>query len=198
MQFARKTINFLTNIITGKDGDDPRFPRYKKGHELVRFFNDFGFNDIYGKSFSSRWQYTEQRLLELNNNNQIEKAVEHFLNPINFVNDNELLNLWIQELNEYLVYDNYQIKIENKKIKIFSTGDTKIHIDSTPQIDNDFVKENIEKCDDKIGRNDFSGAITNARALLEDVMIYLYNEITNTEFKYNGDLPALYKKLSKN
>ena len=60
-----------------------------------------------------------------------------------------------------------------------------------------FIKEQIEKCDKKIFEGDFDGAITNARSLLEGVLLNLEAELTENQPIYDGDLPKLYKRVQK-
>jgi hypothetical protein len=40
--------------------------QYRKGFELVEFFNRLGFNDSYGNGFPSRWIYTDSKLEIIN------------------------------------------------------------------------------------------------------------------------------------
>lgn len=184
-------------MITGKDGGDDSFSEYKTGPQLVRFFNDLGFDDNYGQGFPSRWSYAEERLLQLNEENKTEKVIQSYLAPINFIGKENLLNDLTTKINQYLEFDGYKIKIENKTVKVTSLDTGQIIVDKAPKIDNEFVRENIGKCDVKISENDFSGAITNARSLLEDILIHIKQEVDGIEFKYDGDLPKLYKNVSK-
>lgn len=197
MKVSRKTINFLTDMITGKDGGDDSFSEYKTGPQLVRFFNDLGFDDSYGQGFPSRWSYAEERLLQLDGENKTKKVIQSYLAPINFIEKENLLDDLTTKINQYLEFDGYKIKIESKTVKVISLDTGQIIVDKTPKIDNKFVRENIGKCDMKISENDFSGAITNARSLLEDVLIHIKQEVDGIEFKYDGDLPKLYKNVSK-
>lgn len=60
-----------------------------------------------------------------------------------------------------------------------------------------FIDEQIIKCDRKIAENDFDGAITNARSLLEAVLITLEKERDPSAPTYDGDLVRLYKRVQK-
>lgn len=59
------------------------------------------------------------------------------------------------------------------------------------------IQEQIDKCQEKIQSEDYSGAITNARTLLEHLFEHIYKEITHQEFD-SDKLTAKYKALSKN
>ncbi len=60
----------------------------------------------------------------------------------------------------------------------------------------DYVEENIKKCQEKISRGDYSGAITNARTLVETICIFII-ESNNEDTKCQGDLPKLFRHVSK-
>ncbi|NCD41388.1 MAG: hypothetical protein EOL88_04780 [Bacteroidia bacterium] len=62
-------------------------------------------------------------------------------------------------------------------------------------VDFEYISEQIRKCDEKIEREDFDGAITNARTLLETVCKTILT-IRNIEFKNNTDLSQLYKSVA--
>ena len=197
MKVSRKAIIFLADMITGKDGGEKSFSDYKSGSQLVRFFNELGFDDRYGQGFPSRWNYTEDNLLQLNKEDRVGEAIQSYLAPINFIEKEILLNNLIIKTNQYLKFDGYEIQVDNKTVKVISLGTNQIITDKTTEINNDFVRESIEKCDKKINENDFSGAITNARSLVEDILIHIKQEVDEIEFKYDGDLPKLYKNVSK-
>ena len=51
MIINEKTIEKLQKLITEET-------TYRSGPQLVKFFNQLGFNDSYGQGFPSRWKYT--------------------------------------------------------------------------------------------------------------------------------------------
>lgn len=52
MLIQNKTLVRLRELINEET-------EYRSGPALVRFFNELGFSDVYGKGFPSRWVYTE-------------------------------------------------------------------------------------------------------------------------------------------
>ena len=58
-----------------------------------------------------------------------------------------------------------------------------------------FIDEQIQKCDRKIMEGDFDGAITNARSLLEGVLIEMERQLDLSQPSYDGDLPKLFKRV---
>ena len=62
-------------------------------------------------------------------------------------------------------------------------------------IDFDYIRGQINKCDDKINVGDYDGAITNARTLVESICKYILDE-KRIEYSEKEKLPSLYKKVS--
>jgi hypothetical protein len=70
------------------------------------------------------------------------------------------------------------------------------HLNEIINIDFEYIKEQIDKCDKKIELMDYDGAIANARSLLESICIFII-ENRNSEISANGDLPKLFKETVK-
>jgi hypothetical protein len=60
----------------------------------------------------------------------------------------------------------------------------------------DYVREQIKKCEEKIQNQDFEGAVTNARTLMETVCLFVYEEILGENYSYDGNLAKLHKKIA--
>jgi len=193
VRFSQKTLEFLRDIITG----DKELSPYKSGPELVKFFNSLGFNDVYGQGFPSRWYYTEIKLQELNKQGRISDVVNTYFSPINFIGKENLLNDLIDLTNKYLEFDGCKIELRNRKVKIIAITDEILEVKEIDKLSNEVVRENIEKCDKRIEESDFSGAITAARTFLESLLLFIYKEFTKEDYKFNGDLPRLYKDVIK-
>lgn len=61
MKICSKTLEKLKDIINGDNTAG-----YRKGSQLVDFFNELGFKDVYGQGFPSRCVYTIDRLQRIN------------------------------------------------------------------------------------------------------------------------------------
>lgn len=60
-----------------------------------------------------------------------------------------------------------------------------------------FIREQIRKCHVKINIGDFDGAITNARTLMEGILMSIEESILGVRQQYDGKLEPLYKRVSK-
>lgn len=111
MKLSDRTLQELRVII---DGDGT--PDYKSGPQLVDFFNDLGFKDVYGQGFPSRWLYTEDRLKKINGTPEIDKCIKKVFAVINYIERIDQLDSYIAHFNKYLAFDKWQIVRENDEI----------------------------------------------------------------------------------
>ena len=61
----------------------------------------------------------------------------------------------------------------------------------------EYVQQQISKCRKKMNTGDYDGAITNARTLIEEVLLGIEADLVGDRQEYDGKLPSLYKRVSK-
>lgn len=111
----------------------------------------------------------------------------------------ELLDIF----NNHLGFDNYQLVIKThiSKKPVFHAiqiDEISVSFKNTKKIGRSFVKEQLEKCDTKLAQQDYDGAITNARSLIEDVIARdIHKQITGEEMQTKGDLIKDYNCIKK-
>ncbi len=99
---SKKTLEKLRILINEET-------EYRSGPQLVSFFNSLGFNDVYGQGFPSRWQYTDDRLRQINGSPELDKCIRTLFNPANFIENFPSLDSHIDTFNKYLVFDKWKI-----------------------------------------------------------------------------------------
>lgn len=82
---------------------------YRSGPQLVRLFNNLGFNDTYGQGFPSRWAYTDEKLELINGTPQLDRCIKDVFNPANFIECLEDLDDHIIGFNKYIAFDKWKI-----------------------------------------------------------------------------------------
>lgn len=199
---SQETISAMGKLITG-DGvkDDKPLVPYKPGFELVNFFNEFGYEDIYGDNFPSRWIYVENKLKEVNNSELLDLIIERALDPRRFIGTPFIVEEALGYINEFLRYDGLIIqkvgdlyklqKIEKELVKIESA------IFNNGEPNQEFIQEQLGKCQNKLSEDDYDGAITNSRALLEAILTEIERHLDANPPHYDGSLPKLYKRVQK-
>jgi hypothetical protein len=147
MILEQKTLEKLRDLINEET-------QYRKGHEIVAFFNELGFKDSYGQGFPSRWVYTDEKLKKINGTPEIDKCIKNLLNPVNFIGRFGDLDKCISDFNQYLVFNDWKVVRKGKEINFVKPG--KINFDEfNGGIDikeDDFLNKEFNKISiDKLG-----------------------------------------------
>lgn len=196
------TIGALQKLITG----DPvssvgALAPYRSGPTLVDFFNQFKEEEEYGQGFPSRWIYAESCLSELNGQPAFAKIIESSVDPRWYVGTDFSVDEAVDYLNQFLEFDGYKLTKQGNRYRLSALGQEVISFEHAILGNNapntEFMREQTYKCKSKINSGDYDGAITNARSLLEAVLLEIEYKLTGEELKYNGDLNQLYKKVQK-
>ena len=195
MNISERTISALARVVTGDSGISP----YRSGPNLVKFFNELGSNDVYGSGFPSRWYYAEGKIRELNNTPILARVFESVLDPRDYIGTKFSLGAVTEHLNEYLQYDGFELVQHGKTYKVRDLHGALVELELPPKglsmLSHVFIEEQIKKCDLKVFEGDFAGAITNARSLLEAVLLEVEQELTHQSLAYDGDLPRLWRRV---
>jgi len=197
MRLTERTISAIGKIVTG----DERLSPYRSGPQLVRLFNDYGANDVYGQGFPSRWQYAEEKLRSLNDTTAIGSVLCHILDPREFMDTEHGAEAAAQYVNACLQYDGYEVVIDNGRAKLRDLKGVSVTCEhpfqGSEQEGHLFIDKQIKKAENKIKEGDYDGAITNARSLLEAVLPEIEKTLDVSPPQYDGDLPKLYKRVQK-
>jgi hypothetical protein len=105
-------------------------------------------------------------------------------------------------LNDYLKYDGYEIVPDGEDLVVRSLAGGAVAFDSLSETSREvnqlFIDEQLKKCDKKLAEADFDGAITNARSLLEAVLADVEHDISEEDPPpYDGDLVKLYRRVQR-
>jgi hypothetical protein len=111
MQLSAKTLEKLRIIINGDNTVD-----YRKGSELVRFFNQLGFHDVYAQGFPSRWVYTDGKLQEINGTPELDKCIRNVFAVVNYIGRVSELDALIADFNQFLAFDKWAVIRDNDTI----------------------------------------------------------------------------------
>ncbi|MBF0283850.1 MAG: abortive infection family protein [Magnetococcales bacterium] len=199
MKISDYTIQFLGNFIAG---DIEGFP-YRSGFKLVEFFNGLGSKDVYpsGGGFPTRRIYAQDKVRELNGKPRLNDCISKALDPREFGKSEKTIEDAISLLNKNLEYDGYEVVREGRFYKVRELTSSIVRMGVEAQIADDLTKslidENIRKCESKLGDGDYSGAITNARSLVESVCSGIEKELDSSAQSYDGDLGKLYKRVQR-
>jgi hypothetical protein len=193
LKLSEYTIQHLAKIICG----DYNYMPYIKGYELVSFFNKYGFNEVYGNGFPSRWMYAEDKIRFLNGKDEMRLIIEEIVDPRRFYGLEINVETAVEEINKVLKYDKYELKKVGDFYKISLPEGSLIQAETTKSINHEFINEQIEKCKKKIREEDYNGAITNSRSLIEAIFIEIIERHEKSEVKNDGNIENLWSKVKK-
>lgn len=198
MKISERSISALAKIVTG----DSQISPYKSGPALVRLFNDYGANDVYGQGFPSRWYFAEEKIRSINGTAQLPSLICSVLDPREWLEFEKPREIAVSYLNDYLKFDGYEISPDGEFFSVIDLTGGSVAFEYPSQASREvnqlFIDEQIRKCDRKLAENDFDGAITNARSLLEAVLVDVELELSQeSPPPFNGDLIKLYKRVQK-
>jgi hypothetical protein len=198
MKISERSVSALAKIITG----DSQISPYRSGPALVRLFNEFGANDVYGQGFPSRWYYTEGKIRSINDTSRLPSLIRAVFDPRDWLEFEKSREDAVAYLNNYLKYDGFEVVRDGEFFSIRALAGGAVAFEYPPQaareVNQLFIDQQVKKCERKLAENDFDGAITNARSLLEAVLTEVEQDLSPVDPPpYDGDLPKLYKRVQK-
>ncbi|MFZ6863923.1 abortive infection family protein [Undibacterium sp. Ji67W] len=182
-------------------GDTEGWPK-RSGPKLVEFFNKLGFREVYGQGFPSRNAFAKDKVAELNGKPKLKDAIREMLDP----------RLWIDEksgtveecsaqINEILKYDGYEVVRDSNFYKVRELAGAVVevehHFAESDELSELLIEEQIQKCKEKVEVGDYSGAITNARSLVEAVCAKIEADLDPNAIGNDGDLVKLFNRVRK-
>lgn len=199
MNLSEHAIELLGNFIAG---DLPGLP-YRSGPQLVKFFNQFGARDVYPTNggFPTRRIYAQDKIRELNSAAVLRRLLEKAVDPREFSGTEKTVEEAVALLNDNLKYEGYELVRDSDFFVVRDLGTARVKLDVAARVPDELtqltIDENIRKCEAKLSEGDFSGAITNARSLVEAVLIGIDKDFDAVAPSYDGDLVKLFKRVQK-
>lgn len=200
MKLSAYTISKLADIVCGGNG----WP-YRRGTDLVDLFNEFGFRDVYESGFPSRAVFAKEKLTALTGKATMSDLLCAIADPRLWFDLNPSIGTpthddCIAKLNELLAFDKVQLVREGPGYKTRSLDGTLILAESVPEdlpaASAASIEAQIKKCRVKIDAGDYDGAITNARTLLEHLLLAIEADLsTEPAPAFDGDLGRLFNRV---
>ena len=186
---------------------------YMSGSDLCQVCSQFGLSKTYtwGGVNSSRWTYMQSLLVFMNKQGRISELLCYLFDHVRFTNLNSLgdidkikethrqiVNAAINNINAHLLAARKDLRVVNNSFVLIDIG-TKTVID-TPNIKvvtYQYIRELPERIKDDLQNKDYDSVITKSRTLLEEVLIYIIEQLTKERYKSNGDLIKIYQEATE-
>ena len=205
MIISEKTIKALQEVING----DGALGIYRSGPVLVDFFNGFGRNDEYGRGFPSRSQYTAECLSSFNDSDELKDIIESVVDPRDYISPEDIsssetseemqLREIVDYLNKFLEYDGYRLKKDEtrNRYEVIRLDGGIVPNENLDTLSDEFINDQIKKARGKLAQDDYDGAITNVRSLVEAFQEEIIRRSGAEVPKHDGDLLKLYRKTKQ-
>ncbi|GKS86465.1 hypothetical protein AVMA1855_19955 [Acidovorax sp. SUPP1855] len=182
-------------------GDADGWP-YRSGPKLVAYFNKLGFREVYGQGFPSRATFAKEKVAELNGKPKLKDALRELLDPRLWLEvSNGTVEGCAEQVNEILRYDGYEVIRDGNFYKVRELSGAVIEVENrfaeSEELSELLIEEQIQKCREKIESGDYSGAITNARSLIEAVCTKIEADLDPNALGNDGDLVKLFNRVRK-
>lgn len=200
IRLTDKTLSALAFIICGgsQSSNKELLGPYRSGPEILAFFNRLtGSDDKYQDGFGSRMPETISRLEAINKTPLMTSAIEAAVHPADYIDCGKDVTKAVEHLNQYLQHDGFELQKIGLIYRLVEIAGTSVGVRVSSSLDSDYIREQIDKAEQKIALGDYDGAITNARTLLEGVILEIERFITGKEPVQDGDLPKYYKRTQK-
>ena len=170
MNLSKKTLEKLRELINEET-------EYRSGPILIQFFNELGFSDTYGQGFPSRWIYTDERLNRINGTPELDTCIKAVFSPVNFIGRIGELDAFMNDFNQFMVFDKWQVFRDEADICFKKLEKVKINSSDVKKEEYSFLNQEF---------NDLNLGILKLENVVTDVLQYRVSEI---EKCFSADAP---------
>lgn len=206
MHLSAEALGCIADVLAVFDKTSRNAP-YRSGWALVNLFNTVGFQDEYDSSvgvcspgFTSRHAYAVARLHALNDKPELSSVIEAALDRRLFEKRGIKPTHAAQQIRNYLEPEGYSVLRAKGTYRVHSLVRASVRTDlgqaSTFVMNAKYLQEQQSKSETKLANGDPDGAITNARTLLEAMLLEIWKGLSDdAPGDYNGDVARLYKRV---
>lgn len=184
---------------------------YYSGPDLCELSTMFGLPTTYYKTGGnlSRWMYMRDLLAHVEKHDRTGELLAYLFDFARFeslqlagtteqIRDTykKIVQGALDKINAILLYSGSQLQIVNKQFVLTKAGESVLF--EAPQVKTvtyEYIRELPERIKDDITKKDYDSVVTKSRTLLEEVMIYIFEQTTKERYKSNGDLMKMYVEV---
>ena len=186
---------------------------YMSGPNLCQLCTSFGFPQTYswGGVNGSRWTYMQSLLIFLNKQGRVPELLSHLFNMSRFEELNSLgdvdkikdthksiISIALKQINSHLLIAKKELRIINNSFVLSDIGEKSVI--ETPKVrivTYQYIRKLPERIKEDLSNKDYDSVITKSRTLLEEVLIYIIEQLTKERYKSNGDLIKIYQEATE-
>ena len=192
--------------------DNYRMP-YMSGQNLCEISTAFGLIKTYSWDGGnrSRWQYMEELLEYLNKQNRAGDILSFLFEIKRFTqleqlgDSSEIQKIYkrivdgaIKKINAQLFFSKKELSVINGNFAIKNIGEKVVfEIPKVKVVTYQYIRELPDRIKDDLVHENFDSVITKSRTLLEEVLIYIIEDLTQKPYKSNGELIKIYQDATE-
>lgn len=106
---------------------------------------------------------------------------------------NKIVNGAITKINEKLIYSSVQLQIIKNQFVLSKIGETVVvEAPKIKTITYQYIRELPDRIKDDISTKDYDSVVTKSRTLIEEVMIFIIEQLSKERYCSNGDWQKMY------
>ncbi len=141
------------------------------------------------------WPFDDSRL-QLDDDGRFLDLLCAMIHPVARSDKAEAVAL-AEMFNAHLAHDGWKIiekeKISGHPVFVAISNEAAVQVENTERIGSAHALSQLKKCEERIAQNDYDGAISASRSLLENVFADIYQKATGEKVRKGGSLIDLYK-----
>ena len=208
----KKIIEILDGdaLLDSLEGVDYRMP-YLSGPAICDIGVYFGADMEYPWNGAlSRWCYMQELINYCCDNNKVPQLLAYLFNKSQFATNNiknltngvmasndycnKTIELALESINSILSLENVSIEKNGNKYKFVTQENIDVKVDELKDINNDYIKDIVDRANDDIKNGHYDSAITKSRTMLEEIFCHIIEQegqIPND----SGKIDDLYKQV---
>jgi hypothetical protein len=198
-RLSSPTVARLVSLVCGhNNADGSSAVPYRRLQDINDFFmKDLGLEGSPPMGVS-RGQTAKYWLDYYNGELEIGYIIEALVRPVYFIDSSCDLAQTVTALNLVLALEGLRLSRAPGGYRLVGTADIALPEPAdTDCLGGEYVRELSDKCEGKLSTGDLDGAITNARTMLEAVLLDLQDALLGTRDDFGGDLSKQFKSVAK-
>lgn len=206
----RKIIDILI-------GDEIVYQEYRlpylTGSQLCNLCSQFGLSKIYtwNGGNPSRWMYMQDLMVYLNKQGRIPDLLSRLFDMQYFeelskltspdlvdITYNNIVKGALNKINAFLILAKKELRITKDRFDLVEIGKTPVfNVPKVRDITIQYIRELPERIKEDIRNKDYDSVLTKSRTLLEEVLIFIIEKLTQERYKSKGDLVKIYQEVTE-
>ncbi|NOY94133.1 MAG: abortive infection family protein [Deltaproteobacteria bacterium] len=196
-----RTMDAVSAVICGDNavGCQELVSPYRSHARIYEFFHEDLKLQAPARLDGSRQWNAKAWLKSVNGTPDLVLVVEAAVRPCDYEGTDFDVAAVARHLNEFLKHDGLRLTASGNRWVLVSSG--AVALPAPARIDDvlsdEYILEMEEKCDVRLAQDDFEGAVTTARTLLEATLREIERRISGSAGSHKGDLPRQFKQVAK-